>query len=75
MDVRFNHSVHTRRGTAKVFLHIINLYNQENLRKFDVDSRNDDDMLVPDGQGGFEYFRDDTTWFGRLPVLGLSWEF
>ena len=72
MDVRFNRSLGMRGGTAKISLHVINLYDQANLRKFDVDSRNDEDMLVPDGQGGFEYFRDDTTWFGRLPVLGLS---
>ncbi|MBT4613021.1 MAG: hypothetical protein HOM68_01345 [Gemmatimonadetes bacterium] len=26
-------------------------------------------------EGGFIYFRDDTSWFGRLPVLGVSWEF
>lgn len=75
MDVRFNRDFQMRGGKLKVYLHIINLYNRENLRKFDVDSRNDDDMLVPDGQGGYQYFRDDTTWFGRLPVLGLSWEF
>ena len=59
----------------KLYLHIINLYNRENLRKFDVDSRNDADALVPDGEGGYQTFRDDTTWFGRLPVVGLSWAF
>jgi len=75
MDVRVNRDFQMRGGTLKVFLHVINLYNRENLRKFDVDSRNADDMLVPDGQGGYQYFRDDTTWFGRLPVLGMSWEF
>ena len=63
-----------RGGTAKVYLHLINLYNRENLRKFDVDAT-DDDVLVPDGQGSFQYFRDDTTWFGRIPVLGMSWDF
>ena len=75
MDVRINRDFQMRRGILRVYLHVINLYNRENLRKFDVDSRNDDDMLMPDGEGGYQYFRDDTTWFGRLPVLGLSWEF
>ncbi len=75
MDVRFNRDIEWQRGTLNVYLHIINLYNRENLRKFDVDSRGDDDQLVADGEGGFIYFRDDTTWFGRLPVLGVSWEF
>jgi outer membrane receptor for ferrienterochelin and colicin len=75
MDVRVNRDFQIRGGKLKVYLHLINLYNRENLRKFDVDSRNSDEMLVADGQGGYQYFRDDTTWFGRLPVLGLSWEF
>ena len=74
MDVRINRAFQVRGGTAKVYLHLINLYNRENLRKFDVDAT-DDDVLVPDGQGSFQYFRDDTTWFGRIPVLGISWEF
>ena len=75
MDVRVNRSFELDRGTLRAYLHIINLYDRENLRKFDVDSRNDDDEFEPDGQGGFVYFRDDTAWFGRLPVVGLSWEF
>ena len=75
MDVRINRDFRIRGGTLKVYLHVINLYDRENLRKFDVDSRNDEDMLVSDGQGGYRYFRDDTTWFGRLPVVGVSWEF
>jgi len=75
MDVRISRDFPMQAGTLKVYLHLINLYNRENLRKFDVDSRNDEDMLMPDGQGGYQYFRDDTTWFGRLPVVGMTWEF
>ena len=75
MDIRVNRDVVVGGQDLKVYLHVINLYNRENLRKFDVDTRNDEEMLVPDGQGSFQYFRDDTTWFGRIPVLGVSWDF
>jgi outer membrane receptor for ferrienterochelin and colicin len=74
MDLRINRDFALRGGTCNVYLHLINLYNRENLQKFDVDSTNDD-VLVPDGQGSFQYFRDDSTWFGRIPVLGVSWTF
>ncbi len=74
MDLRINRDFALRGGTLNVYLHLINLYNRENLQKFDVDATNDD-VLVPDGQGSFQYFRDDTTWFGRIPVLGVSWAF
>ena len=74
MDVRLNRDFTLRHGTLKVYLHLINLYDRENLRKFDVDAT-DDDVLVPDGEGSYQYFRDDTTWFGRIPVVGVSWAF
>jgi outer membrane receptor for ferrienterochelin and colicin len=74
MDIRVNRDFQLGDGKLNVYLHIINLYNRENLRKFDVDST-DDDVLVPDGLGSYRYFRDDTTWFGRLPVLGISYDF
>lgn len=72
MDVRFNRDFHLRDGRLKLYLHVINLYDRGNLRKFDVDAT-DDDVLVPDGEGSYRYFRDDTTWFGRIPVVGMSW--
>ena len=74
MDIRVNRDFQLGNGTLKAYLHIINLYNRENLRKFDVDSTNDG-VLVPDGMGSYQYFRDDTTWFGRIPVVGVSWDF
>ena len=73
--VRFNRNISIAGGNLKVYLHIINIYNRLNWRKFDVGSRNDQDQLVPDGQGGYKVFVDPGEWFGRLPVLGLSWEF
>ncbi|MBT4098011.1 MAG: TonB-dependent receptor [Gemmatimonadetes bacterium] len=74
MDIRVNRDIRLGDATLKVYLHIINVYNRENLRKFDVDST-DDDVLVADGQGSYQYFRDDTTWFGRIPVLGVTYDF
>ena len=74
MDIRVNRDVVVGGQDLKVYLHVINLYNRENLRKFDVDATNDD-VLIPDGEGSYQYFRDDTTWFGRIPVVGISWEF
>ncbi|MEZ4649472.1 MAG: TonB-dependent receptor [Candidatus Eisenbacteria bacterium] len=74
MDVRVNRTFPVKAGTLKAYLHVINAYNRENMRKYDVDATLDG-ALVPDGNGSYEYFRDDTTWFGLLPVLGLSWEF
>ena len=47
---------------------------QSDVDSSDVDPSGDDG-LVAHGEGGFVYFRDDTSWFGRLPVLGVSWEF
>ncbi|MDA0334399.1 MAG: hypothetical protein O2782_04465 [bacterium] len=74
MDIRINRDFRLVDGTLKVYLHVINVYNRENLRKFDVDST-DDGQLVADGQGSYQYFQDNTTWFGRIPVVGVSWDF
>lgn len=74
MDIRINRDLRLGDGTLKVYLHVINVYNRENLRKFDVDST-DDGQLVADGQGSYQYFQDNTTWFGRIPVVGVSWDF
>ena len=74
MDIRVNRDFSLGDGTLQVYLHVINVYNRENLRKFDVDAT-DDDQLIPDGQGSYQYFEDNTTWFGRIPVLGVSYDF
>jgi len=75
LDLRINYHFYFSLGKISTYLHLINLYNRENLRKFDLDVRNSDDDLVPDGSGGYKYFRDDKNWFGITPVIGISWEF
>ncbi len=75
MDLRTNRHFKVKNGRITAFMHLVNIYNRENQRKFDLDVRDDDDNLIPDGQGGYLYPRDDTTWFGFLPAFGASWEF
>ncbi|MFN0035753.1 MAG: hypothetical protein ACKVUS_11850, partial [Saprospiraceae bacterium] len=58
------------------FVHVINLYNQKNLRKFDLNATHlVTDELIPDGMGGYITPRGDKYWFGITPVVGASWEF
>jgi hypothetical protein len=54
---------------------LINLYNRENLKKFDLDTRDDEGNYSLDEAGNYVPFRDDKYWFGFMPVLGVSWEF
>ena len=75
MDLRVNKRFQLRKGFLNAYIHIINLYNRENLRKFDVDVRNDQEQLIPDGNGGYETFQSNTYWFGITPVFGINWEF
>lgn len=75
MDLRANRHFQLARGEVSAFVHIINLYNRENLRKFDLDVTDDSGNTVPDGHGGYIYPHDDKMWFGILPVIGVSWNF
>lgn len=75
MDIRINRNFRLQNSKITAFLHLVNVYNRENLRKFDVDVRDGEDNLVPDGQGGYRYFHDDKNWFGFIPAFGLSVEF
>jgi len=75
LDLRINYHFVVAFGKISTYLHIINLYNRENLRKYDLDVRNNEENLVPDGNGGYIYSRDDKNWFGITPVIGINWEF
>jgi outer membrane receptor for ferrienterochelin and colicin len=75
MDLRINRHFQLKTGELSVYLHLINLYNRENLKKFDVDVTDDSDTVVPDGNGGYKYFQDDKYWLGFIPAIGISWVF
>ncbi len=75
MDLRTNGHFTVKKGNVSVFLHLINLYNRENLKKFDLDTRDDAGAYSLDAQGNYVEFRDDKYWFGFMPVLGASWTF
>ena len=75
LDLRINRRFDTRRGELTAYLHFINLYNRQNLKKFDLDAENDDDEYSLDAQGNYLPFRDDKYWFGFFPALGASWSF
>ena len=75
MDVRINRHFQLKKGKISTFLHVINLYNHKNLRKFDIGATDANDNLVPDGKGGYLTPRGDKYWFGLTPVFGGSWEF
>ena len=75
VDLRTNRHFDLKKGRISAFLHVINLYNQKNLRKFDLGATDANDNLVPDGKGGYITPRGDKYWFGITPVLGASWAF
>jgi len=75
MDLRINRHFNFAFGRISTFLHIINLYNRENLKKFDLEVLDDTEHIVSDGQGGYKTFEGHQNWFGITPVIGVSWEF
>jgi len=74
-DVSVNRIFDLKNSRITAFLHIINLYNHFNLRKFDLGVTGDDELLIPDGNGGYVITQDNTSWFGITPVFGISWDF
>lgn len=75
LDVRANRRFALKNSHITAFLHIINVYNRKNLKKFDLDTRNDAGEYSIDVNGNYVPFHDDTYWFGLLPVIGAAWEF
>lgn len=76
MDLRVNRHFQLRKSRISAYVHVINLYNQKNLRKFDLNATHlDTDELIPDGNGGYITPRGDKYWFGLTPVVGVSWAF
>ncbi len=75
MDLRINRHFQLKKGNISTFLHVINLYDRKNLRKFDIGATDAEDNLIPDGTGGYITPRGDKYWFGITPVFGASWNF
>ncbi len=75
LDIRVNRYFQLKKSRISAYLHIINVYNQKNLRKFDIGATDQNENLIPDGNGGYLTPRGDKYWFGTTPVLGFSWEF
>lgn len=68
LDVRVNRHYYTSNGTVTVFLHVINLYNHENIYSYDHD-------VVQADANSFRYDVARETYFPIIPFVGVSWEF
>nr|WKN36143.1 TonB-dependent receptor [Tunicatimonas sp. TK19036] len=75
LDLRANRRFTLQKGSITAYLHLINAYNRQNLKKFDLDTRNDNDELSIDKNGNYVPFEDNKYWLGFLPVFGFRWEF
>jgi outer membrane receptor protein involved in Fe transport len=76
MDLKISRDFVMKHGVISAYFHLINVYNQENIRKIDWDVRHPDtEELVPLEGGGYQYFKDDPTWFSIFPVVGMTWAF
>ena len=76
MDLRINRHFELKKSKLSAFVHVINLYNHKNLRKFDLNATDlVTDQLIPDGNGGYITPVGSKYWFGITPVVGISWEF
>ncbi|MEZ4887883.1 MAG: TonB-dependent receptor [Chitinophagales bacterium] len=76
MDLRINRHFKTPKNkNITAFLHLVNVYNRENLKKFDLDVTDDEGNLTLNNEGNYVPFEDNKYWFGFLPVIGASWAF
>ncbi|MEZ5031297.1 MAG: TonB-dependent receptor [Saprospiraceae bacterium] len=75
MDIRANRHFTLRHGKCTVFIQVINAYNRENLKKFDLDTTDDNDVLSVDANGNYVPFEDNKYWLGITPIFGASWSF
>ncbi len=76
MDIRANRHFITKKGNRNtVYLHLINVYNRKNLKKYDLDVYTEDGVLSIDDNGNYVPVDASIYWFPFLPVIGASWEF
>ena len=75
LDIRVNKSFKLKKaGELTIFLDLVNVYNQKNLKKFDLDARTPDDQLSIDSNGNYVPTGDHKYWLAFLPVFGVKWE-
>ena len=67
LDARINRHFQTSRGKSSVFLHVINLYNHENIIRYDHD-------IADETAESFRPLIEAEPWFGITPFLGMTWE-
>lgn len=68
MDLRINRYFYPSLGRVTIFLHIINIYNHENVYNYDHDIKNP-------YSADYKVERETETWFGFTPFIGFSLEF
>lgn len=68
LDARINRYFYSSKGKITVFLHIINLYNHENISSYDHE-------IAEQNADSFRARIESETFFGILPFVGVSWEF
>jgi outer membrane receptor protein involved in Fe transport len=70
LDLRASRTTSVGRGRLTLFIDIQNLYDQENLRGLEIDSKTW--AAQPDGRI-LATFKEEA-WFGIMPSFGISWE-
>lgn len=74
LDLRVNRTFSLKNSHLTTFLHLVNAYNRENLKKFDLDTENDAGVLSLDMEGNYVPLEDNKYWLKLLPVIGMKWE-
>lgn len=75
LDLRVNKIFRLKkRGEITAFCHLVNAYNRQNLKKFDLDTRNEQGQASIDSNGNYVPVVDNKYWLGFLPVFGVKWE-
>ncbi len=74
LDIRANRTFNLWGGELTTFLHLVNVYDRKNLKKFDLDTVNADGENSIDADGNYVPFEDNKYWLGLLPVFGVKWE-
>ena len=68
LDARINHYFYPWHSRLGLYVHVINLYNHQNLKGFDHEVLSEDATT-------FEAIKEKDTWYGILPFVGMTWEF